>query len=477
MEPKVNTPKKVAFPQALKRKRDEYEANQLSNPPKPTLVETLAKDVTQKVRLNNHLNYKLFAEFSVTKEDSYREIKRDYEKEHGVHLLSVKTQHNSQGLKEFCYECDQSEKHCKFKLKLITRPNQKIELWIVGEHNHAPGLLEKGEIGIPYLIKLKIYELVDNGKRPRKIHMQLLEEYASSCPEYSEVRNCVYFYKKTKLSEIMEKNKEEFDKWIDSHLIPNTDDECFVLDHSVNSEEFRMTVSSKTLLLNAVTQAKFAKSLVFVDSTYKIINSGLILMVMGTQTLEHQFRPIAFQISLQEDTKYSQKFFVAVKNGISEIINKDWEPEYLMSDFDEAISNAASSVFPHCTQLKCYFHLKKNVERKIREHGLKAREEQMLEDIHFVSEATTSFDFDQLSELLLKKQGAYKEDNSLKTTFVEYFQKQYLHKERSNWFIASSEPGIGNTNNAIESFNKSLKGSYFSGRLDIGTTSFYDYEL
>jgi hypothetical protein len=44
------------------------------------------------------------------------------------------------------------------------------------EHNHSKGILTKKRIGIPYLQKLKIYEMVDNGMRPRKIHRKIISE-------------------------------------------------------------------------------------------------------------------------------------------------------------------------------------------------------------------------------------------------------------------------------------------------------------
>ena len=58
-------------------------------------------------------------------------------------------------------------------------------------------MVEKKEKGIPYTIKLKIYQMVDDGKKPRKIHQKLLEEFRSECPEYPDVRNSIYYYRKT----------------------------------------------------------------------------------------------------------------------------------------------------------------------------------------------------------------------------------------------------------------------------------------
>jgi hypothetical protein len=200
-------------------------------------------------------------------------------------------------------------------------------------------------------------------------------------------------------------------------------------------------------------------------------------MVAGTQTIEHQFRPIAFQVALKEDQWYYERFFQAIKKGIKQFYDFEYSPSYIMSDFDESISGAARLAFPNSRQLKCYFHLKKNVERKLREHGLKSHEEEILDDIKFISEATDQYEFAQLSDLFLLKikeieaKNLTNEEKSEKKSFGEYFDKQYLNKDRCNWYIAASSPGIGNTNNCLESFNKSLKGSYFTHRMDIGKST------
>jgi hypothetical protein len=201
----------------------------------------------------------------------------------------------------------------------------------------------------------------------------------------------------------MKRKKEEFDKWIIEHSVAVSDGSCLVLDHKIDTSDFALTLSSKTLLNNTLEQSKYADSILFIDTTYKIINSGLVLMVAGTQTLEHQFRPIAFQIALKEDTIYYERFLAAIKEGVKEKLNKEFLPKYIMSDFDESIAAAARSVFPDSVQLKCYFHLKRNLERKIRECGLKDQEETILEDLKFLSESTDIFEFDQLVEMFLSK--------------------------------------------------------------------------
>jgi hypothetical protein len=131
----------------------------------------------------------------------------------------------------------------------------------------------------------------------------------SSCPEYEALRNCVYYYRKTRLTAIIEKSKADFDSWIQAHSNPGNEDSCYVLSHHIDSDKFLLALSSRRLLQNALVQSKYASSLLFVDTTYKIINSGLLLMVVGTQTLEHQFRPIAFSNFAQRRYRSLYKVF------------------------------------------------------------------------------------------------------------------------------------------------------------------------
>jgi len=39
-----------------------------------------------------------------------------------------------------------------------------------------------------------------------------------------------------------------------------------------------------------------------IDGTYKLILDGFVLLVLGTEDCLHRFRPIAYSISLKEDT-------------------------------------------------------------------------------------------------------------------------------------------------------------------------------
>jgi hypothetical protein len=205
--------------------------------------------------------------------------------------------------KEHIYFCASKKNGCKYKLKLTETKRQTVSISESGTHNHEKGIIEVQTYGIPHLIKLQIYESVENGIRPRKIHLKLHELYGTSCPKYDDVRNCVYYYRRAKLGEIMSKGKEMFDRWVEDHSRAIDDNSCYVLDHKIDKDDFALALSSKKLIANAIEQRKYASSLLFIDSTYKLVNSGLLLMVAGTQTIEHQFRPIAFKISLKEDAE------------------------------------------------------------------------------------------------------------------------------------------------------------------------------
>ena len=403
-------------------------------------------------------------------QEDHKGVKRTYEQKHGIHLLNIKSSLNSFNQKIWAYACDQE--NCPFKVRLLCLSPTKIEIWTAKTHVHN-NPTESVEKGIPYVLKLSIHDDVNNGIKPRKIHLRLKEKLGEQCPTYEEIRNCVYYYRRTRLSEIVRKSKLEFDEWIGKHTTPATPETCFVLDFEINEEDFLICLSSPKLMYNAIEQSKHGDSVIFLDSTYKLINSSLLLMVVGTQTLDCQFRPIAFQISLHENTDYYTRFVGTLKEYHIKVTKENWEPKYVMSDFDESISNAITQIFPKSKQLKCFFHLKKNVKRKISELKLEDSD-QILEDIQFLSEIDKDEDFSYFADLFLKKWSgeALEKDDAHWSTFRDYFENQYLNKERMNWFVGSSPSGIGNTNNSLESFNKSLKGTYFPSRLDIGEAKY-----
>jgi hypothetical protein len=82
---------------------------------------------------------------------------------------------------------------------------------------------------------------------------------------------------------------------------------------------------------------------------------------------------------------------------------------------------------------KCFFHLKKNLGKKIRELELKKHEEEIMEDVRLIAELSDSNKFDLLSKLFIAKLRSYSHLVSEKSpeTFADYFEKQYLDETRA----------------------------------------------
>ena len=74
----------------------------------------------------------------------------------------------------------------------------------------------------------------------------------------------------------------------------------------------------------------------------------------------HQFHPIAFEITSHEQEMDFEEFF----NGLHELSNTldiDFDPEYILQDAWTASSNAIKKCFPDCQVIMCWFHVMSNV--------------------------------------------------------------------------------------------------------------------
>jgi len=122
-----------------------------------------------------------------------------------------------------------------------------------------------------------------------------------------------------------------------------------------------------------------------------------------------------------------------------------------MNDFDEKIIAMWSKTTQNYRQTYCFIHLQRNVKKRTLSKDVKS---QILEDIDYLAESTSSDEFDKRWEITKKSwQDKKKEDV---TAFLTYFEEQYIKKHR-NWFLGVCPVGLGNSNNAIEGFNCSFK--------------------
>jgi hypothetical protein len=67
-------------------------------------------------------------------------------------------------------------------------------------------------------------------------------------------------------------------------------------------ERYIIVFSSFTLLKNLVEISKTSEPFVHLDTTYNLMQNGLLLMIMSTETLNHELRLISLAITLSESS-------------------------------------------------------------------------------------------------------------------------------------------------------------------------------
>jgi hypothetical protein len=125
-----------------------------------------------------------------------------------------------------------------------------------------------------------------------------------------------------------------------------------------------------------------------------------------------------------------------------------------ITDFNY-FSNAYLEIFVSIIVISCLAHILRNVLKKsdIVVGGREYITTSVIPTVQDLSLAPTQLAFDAMSEAALKK---WRDDEQ--HTFADYFSKIDLSGKWQNWFIGSVPiPGVGLTNNPLESINELIK--------------------
>jgi hypothetical protein len=360
------------------------------------------------------------------------------------------------------YECAIND--CMAQLKL-TKENEGSDISVFRRINHNHDYLNFQDIvfhdKIKYSREVKqlIADLSDNFVPPRKILSTLIKKQANKevgydiIPEYNTIKTILQLHRRDKVKDLMSNTISSYSSWCEEKSKVTDENELFVLNSSFENDRFLICFSSPQLLKNAKNQEEASGyGFICTDGTYKTNNMNFPLLVLGTTDIEHKFRAIAFCLSSNEDGFSYEFMFSTVKKHLKEFYKFDFQPEFIMADGAQSITNAVSEVFgDNITRLMCYWHLKKNV--KLNCNLSKEDREEFLKDIDILNLCQNEGDFNHGCKLLLKKW------EPIDIELTNYFQKTYVDNY-SNWFVASSPIGMGVTNNNCEGFNNLIKRQY-----------------
>ena len=149
------------------------------------------------------------------------------------------------------------------------------------------------------------------------------------------------------------------------------EEDLSIIGLDLNIESFRITFSSKALIKNCINQSNSqykqmnTPSFLHVDGTYKLLSNGFVVIVIGTEDINHQFRLIALSVVAHEK---KEAFFFAlqdVKHALKLYFDFKVHPQYVKGDGADCIFLSVKELWTDSTYLLCLFHLKKAVTAKI----------------------------------------------------------------------------------------------------------------
>ena len=163
-----------------------------------------------------------------------------------------------------------------------------------------------------------------------------------------------------------------------------------------------------------------------------------------------EFHPFGFAVCSNEKENDFEFIFSCLRDGLLNLNLQMNERELiLIADGAEAISNAFLKVcgIDH-NVVMCWFHMRKNVEKKLYLVEDKALHDVIMNDIETLQLSTNKKIFDIATGLFLKK---WKNEEK----FLQYFSSQWLNS-KNGWFegLATYVPS---TNNALEATNRVIK--------------------
>lgn len=132
-------------------------------------------------------------------------------------------------------------------------------------------------------------------------------------------------------------------------------------------------------------------------------------------------------------------------------------PFYAMVDGEAAIMNAIRQIFTSLDSvLMCFFHVMKNCKEHLK--GVpKPLRRKIVRKIRGLHMSTGAVEF----QLRLAAFSNFLIHNN-QAAFLDYFIATWVNGNHTAWRIFDTRPGVGNTNNSVESFNSHFKGEFLN---------------
>jgi hypothetical protein len=229
-----------------------------------------------------------------------------------------------------------------------------------------------------------------------------------------------------------------------------------VVGDSSDAHPFCISMSSR-VMLNTISKLHswVLPWVLHMDCTFKLNDNEFPLVILGVTDGAQQLHVLSILIVSHHTTAVYQRVVQGLKDLVSKVLRQvSFMPAYVMTHAELAERKAILSVFPEAQPLMCYFHIKKACEDKLKGNTEKELILQDLMDLHsMLSQEEFDSKFSTMFSHWLVRSSA----------FALYFYHQWVQGDFVEWQIFCFAPGIASTNNAVESFNASIK-KYFTCR-------------
>ena len=272
--------------------------------------------------------------------------------------------------------------------------------------------LEKYYLSRPKACQIKLKELIENNYLPLRI------------PDLVQLQNYLYRYRKDLIAsnypEVKGFLSEICQKTYHAQIGP---DELFFIYSHFDLENVSLLFTSKALIENTIKQTTYQPCFIHLDATFKLIDLGIPLIVLSTETIEHSYRPIAFLISTSENIEQTSLMLIKVKEFLKDKFNVEWTPQFVMTDNSDALIGGAKKAFVHnYTHLLCHFHLGKRIKEKTRAKELKELKHYIFFGIKVLKNSTT-LEFFKNTWIIIKD---YWKEKLIPKDFIDCFEKEYI---------------------------------------------------
>jgi len=319
----------------------------------------------------------------------------------------------------YYYHC--AEKNCFYKLKITENQNQLKNLTIAnlisnfknfdisnsselsegicflteyGEHNNNHHKQLENKVKFNKTGKSKFYFNKILGISPLLKNIINIEKYylsnLKSCqmkinklcennrllvqlPSIEQLRNYIYRYRENLIAQNYPEVKQFLTDIVKKNYHSDLQiDEMFFIYSNLKDGEVSILFSSKALIENLLKQQTLQPSFIHVDATYKLTDLGLPLIIISTETINHNYRPVAFFLSWSESTAQIVLMISKLEEFLRLHFDFSFQPKFVLTDNCDALISGCRKAFTHeYVHLGCHFHLAKRMKEKAQSSELK----------------------------------------------------------------------------------------------------------